>query len=200
MASARRSRAATSTNCWHKSLAGPDGTYRVVAGRLIPGKIIGNFRYQGTRPDDPNDLVPHQHRRELRGLFVFGAWTNLTDFKSNNTLDTLVTGERTHRRQALPSRRWLDIRHDQRAASVGERLGVFPRTRHYRRSDCSRSDLRRAHGEPSNTPKRRRLGSSRAIASIRGRGRRTRPTPPQSKCATTMRSGPRSASPPSVLT
>jgi hypothetical protein len=23
----------------------PDGTYRVVAGRLIPGKIIGNFRY-----------------------------------------------------------------------------------------------------------------------------------------------------------
>ena len=68
----------------------PDGTYRVVAGRLIPGKIIGNFRYQGTRPDDPNDLVPHQHRRELRGLFVFGAWTNLTDFKSNNTLDTLL--------------------------------------------------------------------------------------------------------------
>ena len=54
----------------------PDGTYRVVAGRLIPGKIIGNFRYEGTRPDDPNDLVPHQHRRELRGLFVFGAWTN----------------------------------------------------------------------------------------------------------------------------
>jgi hypothetical protein len=69
----------------------PDGTYRVVAGRLIPGTIIGNFRYHGTRPDDPNDLVPHEHRRELRGLFVFGAWTNLTDFKANNTLDTLVT-------------------------------------------------------------------------------------------------------------
>jgi hypothetical protein len=69
----------------------PDGTYRVVAGRLVPGKIIGNFRYEGTRPDDPNDLVPHQHRRELRGLYVFGAWTNLTDFKANNTLDTLVT-------------------------------------------------------------------------------------------------------------
>src|SRR5262245_54057600 len=29
-----------------------DGTYRVVAGRLLPGKIIGNFRYEGTRPDD----------------------------------------------------------------------------------------------------------------------------------------------------
>ena len=69
----------------------PDGTYRVVAGRLIPGKIIGNFRYQGTRPDDPNDLVPHEHRRELRGLFVFGAWTNMTDFKAKNTIDTLLT-------------------------------------------------------------------------------------------------------------
>jgi hypothetical protein len=68
----------------------PDGTYRVVAGRLLPGKILGNFRYEGTRPDDPNDLVPHEHRRELRALRVFGAWTNLTDLKSLNTLDSLV--------------------------------------------------------------------------------------------------------------
>jgi hypothetical protein len=68
-----------------------DGTYRVIAGRLLPGKILGNFRYQGTRPDDPNDLVPHEHRRELRALRVFGAWTNLTDLKAKNTLDTLST-------------------------------------------------------------------------------------------------------------
>jgi len=68
-----------------------DGTYRVVAGRLIPGKIMGNFRYSGTRPDDPNDLVPHEHRRELRALRVFGAWTNLTDWKAANTLDALAT-------------------------------------------------------------------------------------------------------------
>ena len=69
----------------------PDGAYRVVAGRLLPGKVLGNFRYEGTRPDDPNDLVPHEHRRELRALRVFGAWTNLTDLKAKNTLDTLVT-------------------------------------------------------------------------------------------------------------
>ena len=69
----------------------PDGTYRVIAGRLLPGKILGPFQYAGTRPDDPNDLVPHQHRRELRALRVFGAWTNLTDLKAQITIDTLVT-------------------------------------------------------------------------------------------------------------
>ena len=68
-----------------------DGTYRIVAGRAIPGKIVGNFQFAGTRPDDPNDLVPHEHRRELRALRVFGAWTNLTDLKAGNTLDTIVT-------------------------------------------------------------------------------------------------------------
>jgi hypothetical protein len=68
----------------------PDGTYRASAGRLLPGKVIGSFRYQGTRSDDPNDLVPHEDRRELRALRVFGAWTNLVDLKAGNTLDTLV--------------------------------------------------------------------------------------------------------------
>jgi hypothetical protein len=69
----------------------PDGTYRVIAGRLLPGRVIGSFQYSGTRPDDPNDLVPHEHRRELRALRVFGAWTNLTDLKPGNTIDTVVT-------------------------------------------------------------------------------------------------------------
>src|SRR5262245_34452928 len=69
----------------------PDGTYRVIAGRQIPGKFLYGFRYEGTRPDDPNDVVPHEHRRELRALRVFGAWTNLTDLKAANTLDTLVS-------------------------------------------------------------------------------------------------------------
>lgn len=68
----------------------PDGTYRAVAGRGVPGRIIGGFRFHGTRPDDPNDVVPHQHRRELRALKVFGAWTNLVDLKAGNTLDTIV--------------------------------------------------------------------------------------------------------------
>jgi hypothetical protein len=76
---------------FERSARNADGTYRVAAARLLPGKILGGFRYEGTRPDDPNDIVPHEHRRELRALRVFGAWTNLTDMKAGNTLDTLIT-------------------------------------------------------------------------------------------------------------
>jgi len=72
---------------------GADGTYRAIAARAVPGTPLGGFRYYGTRPDDPNDVVPHEHRRELRALKVFGAWTNLTDMKAGNTLDALVTAD-----------------------------------------------------------------------------------------------------------
>jgi len=68
-----------------------DGSYRVLAARAVPGRVIGGFRYYGTRPDDPNDIVPHEHRRELRALQVFGGWTNLVDMKAGNTLDTVIT-------------------------------------------------------------------------------------------------------------
>jgi hypothetical protein len=74
-----------------RSQRSADGSYRAVAGRAIAGRPIGGFRYHGTRPDDPNDIVPHEHRRELRALRVFGAWTNLVDMKAGNTLDTVVT-------------------------------------------------------------------------------------------------------------
>jgi hypothetical protein len=69
----------------------PNGTYRVLASRMLPGKILGGFKYYGTRPDDPNDVIPHEQRRELRALKVFGAWTNLVDIKALNTMDTLIT-------------------------------------------------------------------------------------------------------------
>ena len=76
---------------FERAARNPDGTYRAAAGRMLTGKVLGPFRYEGTRPDDPNDIVDHEHRRELRALRVFGAWTNLSDLKSGNTLDTLVT-------------------------------------------------------------------------------------------------------------
>ena len=69
----------------------PDGSYRVVASKALPGKPIGRVRFFGTRPDDPNDIVPHEDRRELRGYGVFAAWLNHVDAKAINSLDTLVT-------------------------------------------------------------------------------------------------------------
>jgi len=74
-----------------------DGSYRAFVGRLIPGKIVGPFKYFGTRVDDPNDLVPHEHRRSLRALRVFGAWVNLNDMKAGNTLDSVVEENGRHR-------------------------------------------------------------------------------------------------------
>ena len=68
----------------------PDGTYRVIASKALPGRPLGHFRYYGTRPDDPNDIHPHEHRRELRGLSVFAAWLNHDDSRSINTLDVLA--------------------------------------------------------------------------------------------------------------
>jgi hypothetical protein len=68
-----------------------DGSYRVLASRAIDGKVLGPFRYYGTRPDDPNDIFPHEHRRELRGLRAFCAWLNHDDSRSINSLDTLVS-------------------------------------------------------------------------------------------------------------
>jgi hypothetical protein len=69
----------------------PDGTSRALASKTLEGKPIGEFLYYGTRSDDPNDVVPHENRRELRAMGVFAAWIDRVDAKAGNTLDTLVT-------------------------------------------------------------------------------------------------------------
>jgi hypothetical protein len=66
-----------------------DGRIRLMASLSLPPKIAGPFRYVGVRSDDPNDLVPHQQRRDLRGLAVLFAWVNHTDAKGENSLDTV---------------------------------------------------------------------------------------------------------------
>jgi hypothetical protein len=68
-----------------------DGSYRVVASKALDGRPIGRIRFTGVRPDDPNDVVAHENRRELRGYGVFAAWLNHVDAKAINSLDTLVS-------------------------------------------------------------------------------------------------------------
>lgn len=67
------------------------GKYRVLASRFLDGKPKGGFSEAGVRKDDPNDTIPHQHRRTLRALRVFCAWLDHTDFNPQNTLDMYVT-------------------------------------------------------------------------------------------------------------
>jgi hypothetical protein len=67
----------------------PNGTYRAMASRFAEGRPVGYFKYFGTRPDDPNDVHPHEHRRELRANRVFAAWLNHDDSRGINTLDML---------------------------------------------------------------------------------------------------------------
>lgn len=80
-------------NVLRKAARQANGRYRVLASRFADGKPLGNFRYYGTRPDDPNDIVPHEHRRELRAARVFSAWLNHDDSRGVNSLDMLVQDE-----------------------------------------------------------------------------------------------------------
>jgi hypothetical protein len=67
----------------------PDGQIRVMGSLSINGKLMGPHVYHGVRSDDPNDVIPHEQRRDLRGLAVFAAWLNHTDAKSSNSMDAV---------------------------------------------------------------------------------------------------------------
>ncbi len=71
----------------------PEGKARALFSRALPGSYLGPFAFQGTRHDDPNDLIPHQRRRSLRGLWVFSAWLNNIEPGSKNTIDTFIPVE-----------------------------------------------------------------------------------------------------------
>lgn len=73
-----------------KAIKLPDGRYRASSSLFLSGKPIGPFRYEGTRSDDPNDVIPHQERRELRGAYVLAGWTNHFDSREQNSLDMYV--------------------------------------------------------------------------------------------------------------
>ena len=71
----------------------PNGEYRALASKFLRGKPVGNFKFAGTRADDPNDIIPHEHRRDLRALRVFAAWLNHNDIRNGNNLDMFVKAD-----------------------------------------------------------------------------------------------------------
>jgi hypothetical protein len=67
-----------------------EGKLRAVAVPWIAGETVGGFDMLGRRRDDPNDRIPHEHRRSLRASWVLFAWLSTLDPSSINTLDSYV--------------------------------------------------------------------------------------------------------------
>ena len=63
---------------------------RAAASMFLSGKPLGPFENEGTRRDDPNDVIPHEDRREIRANRLLAAWLNHFDSRSANSLDMLV--------------------------------------------------------------------------------------------------------------
>jgi hypothetical protein len=70
-----------------------DGLVRMVASSWLPGKPLGPYTYEGKRSDDPNDVIAHEDRRELRGGRLVSAWLNHFDSREQNTLDVFVPAD-----------------------------------------------------------------------------------------------------------
>ncbi|MEP0546442.1 MAG: hypothetical protein ABJF88_05890 [Rhodothermales bacterium] len=71
-----------------------DGRVRAMASKYVDGLPVGVWTFRGTRDDDPNDRVRHEHRREVRGLSVLGSWLNDADRRNANTLAVYTTDVR----------------------------------------------------------------------------------------------------------
>ncbi|MEX2604966.1 MAG: hypothetical protein WD361_12215 [Gracilimonas sp.] len=62
------------------------GNIRAIASKFVDGTPVGQWEFKGTRKDNPNDRVAHEHRREVRGMRVISSWLNDTDRRDANTM------------------------------------------------------------------------------------------------------------------
>lgn len=77
-------------NSFAKTYRLADGRVRVLASRYLPGIPIGPYAREGVRADDPNDRIPHEQRRSVRGQAAIFSWLNHTDMQEDNTLDAFI--------------------------------------------------------------------------------------------------------------
>lgn len=92
-----------------------DGRIRGLVSRFLSGKPLGGYSITGTRDGDPNDVIPHERRRSVRGAAAIFSWLNHTDIKEDNTLDVWAKDPED------PKRRYVMHYH----VDFGKALGVL---------------------------------------------------------------------------
>ncbi len=98
----------------------PDGRIRVMVSRWIDGKTLGGPPGIGVRRDDPNDRIPHELRRDLRGQAAIFAWLDAVDVTEAQYVDTWVADPKN------PNRHY--VKHY--AVDFGMSLGAMAATDH----------------------------------------------------------------------
>ncbi|MGE0788616.1 MAG: hypothetical protein AB7S26_23295 [Sandaracinaceae bacterium] len=68
----------------------PGGMLRGSVSEFLEGSLLGGWRFEGLRDDDPNDVIPHEHRRDVRGMALLSAWLNHIDARAENNQDVWI--------------------------------------------------------------------------------------------------------------
>jgi hypothetical protein len=84
-----------------------DGSMRVLVSHWLPGTPLGGHAAEGVRADDPNDRIPHELRRDLRGAYALFAWLDHWDIHEGNTLDMYVSDPADPKRHYV-KHYWVD--------------------------------------------------------------------------------------------
>lgn len=84
-----------------------DGRIRVLVSAWLDGKPLGGHPFEGVRGDDPNDRIPHELRRDLRGAYTLFSWLDHNDIHAGNVLDMWVEDPRDPKRHYV-KHYWLD--------------------------------------------------------------------------------------------
>lgn len=84
-----------------------DGRYRVLVSHWLDGQPLGGHPPEGVRRDDPNDRIPHELRRDLRGAYALFSWLDYNDIHEGNMLDVWVRDPADPKRHYV-KHYWID--------------------------------------------------------------------------------------------